>query len=143
MPHSGPGLFAVAKIWFFSQGETYMFWTQPVFTCSKWTVNTIEYVSKKLKKLWNLFEVNSKDEGNWRRLIRRRSSHPRGSIKSCSEKFRNFHRKTPALESLFKSCRILGLQLYWKRLQHRCFPVNIAKFLRTPILKNIYQRLLL
>ena len=22
-----------------------------------------------------------------------------------------------------------------KRLQHRCFPVNIAKFLRTPILK--------
>ena len=24
-----------------------------------------------------------------------------------------------------------------KRLQHKCFPVNIAKFLRTPILKNI------
>ena len=30
-----------------------------------------------------------------------------------------------------------------KRLQHRCFPVNIAKFLRTPILKNICERLLL
>ena len=30
-----------------------------------------------------------------------------------------------------------------KRLQHKCFPVNIAKFLRTPILKNICQRLLL
>ena len=29
-----------------------------------------------------------------------------------------------------------------KRLQHRCFPVNIAKFLK-PILKNIYERLLL
>ena len=29
-----------------------------------------------------------------------------------------------------------------KRLQHRCFPVNIAKFLRTPILKNICERLL-
>ena len=29
------------------------------------------------------------------------------------------------------------------RLQHRCFPVNIAKFLRTSILMNICQRLLL
>ena len=24
-----------------------------------------------------------------------------------------------------------------KRLEHRCFPMNFAKFLRTPILKNI------
>ena len=24
-----------------------------------------------------------------------------------------------------------------KRFRHRCFPVNIAKFLRTPILENI------
>ena len=30
-----------------------------------------------------------------------------------------------------------------KRLQHRCFPVNIGKFLRTPILKNICVRVLL
>ena len=30
-----------------------------------------------------------------------------------------------------------------KRLQHRCFPVNIAKCLRTPILKNMYEKLLL
>ena len=30
-----------------------------------------------------------------------------------------------------------------KRLQLRCFPLNFAKFLRTPILKNIYERLLL
>ena len=30
-----------------------------------------------------------------------------------------------------------------KRLQHRCFPINIAKFLRTPILKNICECLLL
>ena len=30
-----------------------------------------------------------------------------------------------------------------KRLQHRCFPLNIAKFLRTSILKNIYEQLLL
>ena len=31
--------------------------------------------------------------------------------------------------------------LYQKRLQHRCLPVNIAKFLRTSILKNIYERM--
>ena len=30
-----------------------------------------------------------------------------------------------------------------KRLKHRCFPVNIAKFSRTSILKNICGRLLL
>ena len=38
-------------------------------------------------------------------------------------------------------------ELFWnfikKRLQHRCFAVNIGKFLRTPILKNICIRLLL
>ena len=28
-----------------------------------------------------------------------------------------------------------------KRLQHRCFHVNIAKYLRTPVLKNICERL--
>ena len=30
-----------------------------------------------------------------------------------------------------------------KACQHRCFNVNVAKFLRTPILKNICERLLL
>ena len=30
-----------------------------------------------------------------------------------------------------------------KRLQRRCFPVNIGKLLRTPVLKNICERLLL
>ena len=43
------------------------------------------------------------------------------------------------LESLFnkvacqKACNFIK-----KRLQHRCFPVNIAKFLRTP-LKKIFE----
>ena len=42
--------------------------------------------------------------------------------KRCSHKFRKFHRKIPVLESLFNE--------------------NIGKFLRTPILKNICERLL-
>ena len=29
------------------------------------------------------------------------------------------------------------------RLQHRCFPVKFANLLRMPVLKNIYERLLL
>ena len=29
-----------------------------------------------------------------------------------------------------------------KRVQHSCFPVNITKFSRTPILKNICEELL-
>ena len=28
-----------------------------------------------------------------------------------------------------------------KRLEHRCFPVNIVKLIRTPILKNFYERI--
>ena len=30
-----------------------------------------------------------------------------------------------------------------KKLQHNCFPVNVAKFLRTPIIKDICKQLLL
>ena len=44
--------------------------------------------------------------------------------KSCSQKFCNIYRK------------VAGLQLYKKRLQYRCFPLNIAKLLRPPILKS-------
>ena len=52
--------------------------------------------------------------------------------------------KTPVLESLFnkvagpKACNFIK-----KRLQYKCFPVNIAKFFRPSILKNICERLLL
>ena len=47
-------------------------------------------------------------------------------------------------ESLFN--KVTGLRpvtLLKKRLWHRCFPVNFAKFLRTPFLQNTSGRLLL
>ena len=50
----------------------------------------------------------------------------------------------PVLKHLFN--KVAGLQacnLMKKRLQHRYFPINIAKLLRTPILKNICEGLLL
>ena len=64
--------------------------------------------------------------------------------KTCSYKFRNIHRKTPVLESLVN--KVAGLKAYnfiKKRFQHRCFPVNIQKILRTTVLKNIRESLLL
>ena len=63
-------------------------------------------------------------------------------------KFCNIHRKPPVLKSLLeqgwnkvKDCK--ACNFIKKRLQHRCFPVNIAKFLVTPDLKNICIWLLL
>ena len=74
-----------------------------------------------------------------------RSNHRRCSIKKVVLKnFANIHKKTPLLQSLFNN--VAGLRpcsFIKKRLQHRCFPVNIAKSARTPNLKNICTRLLL
>ena len=53
--------------------------------------------------------------------------------------FRKFHRKTPILESL--SIKVTGLRTWndiIKRLQHRCFFVKLAKFLRTSFFYNIF-----
>ena len=44
--------------------------------------------------------------------------------------------------SLFLIC-VKACNFIKKTLQHRCFPMNIAKFLRTPILRNIWEQLLL
>ena len=64
--------------------------------------------------------------------------------KALLKNFPIFTGKTPALESLFN--KVAGVQacnFIKKRLQHRCFPVAIAKFLRTSTLKNICEQLLL
>ena len=74
----------------------------------------------------------------------------RSSHLSCSMKktvFANLakiHRKKSVLECLF--IKVIGLQacnFNKKRLQQRCFPVNIAKFQKTCILRDICKRLLL
>ena len=46
--------------------------------------------------------------------------------------FCNVHKKTPVLEYLFNKIASLKVcNFIQKTLQHRCFPVNIAKYLRT------------
>ena len=47
------------------------------------------------------------------------------------------------LESIFNKVEGLQPAIILKRDQQKCFPVKFAKLLRTTILKNIYQRLLL
>ena len=46
--------------------------------------------------------------------------------------FRKLHTRKHLYWTLFKKVRVEGLQLHKKRLQHMCFPVKFAKFLRTP-----------
>ena len=73
-----------------------------------------------------------------------RSSHRRFfAKKGVLRKFAKFTRNT-CLESLFKyRCRPIPATLLKKRLWNKCFPVNFAKFLRTPFLQNTSRRLLL
>ena len=54
------------------------------------------------------------------------------------KKFCNIHRKTSVLQSLFNKVSgfIKNVNFIEKRLQHRCFSVNIAKFLRTAFSQN-------
>ena len=55
----------------------------------------------------------------------------------CSQKFRNIHRKTPVLENTFSPER------YEKEAPMQVFLCENGKILRTPILMNISERLLL
>ena len=62
----------------------------------------------------------------------------------CSWKLCKFHRKKPVLEPLFN--KVAGLKacnFIKKRLQRGCLLGKFAKFLRTPVLENICERLLL
>ena len=68
-----------------------------------------------------------------------RSSHQRCSEKKVFLKISQFNWKTLVLESLFNKLH----NFIKKRLQHSCFLVNITKFLKILILKNICERLLL
>ena len=72
-----------------------------------------------------------------------RSSYWRFSVKKLLLKILQYLQEMPVLESHFK--KVAGLKIcnfIKKRPQCRCFPVNIVKFLRLPILKNIFERLL-
>ena len=74
-----------------------------------------------------------------------RSSHRRCSVRKFF--LRNFAKFTGKnlCQSLYfnKAADLSPATLSKQRLLHRCFPVNFAKFLRTPFLQNTSVRLLL
>ena len=79
-----------------------------------------------------------------RQKITWRSSRPEMSVKKDvlknSAKFTGKHSWQPLFLIKFQA---VGLQLYWKRLQHMRFPVSFAKFSGTLKMTNILGRLLL
>ena len=83
----------------------------------------------------------------FRRLVSSffRSSHRRCSVrKGVLRNFAKFTGKHLCQRLFFN--KVAGLRpvtLLKKSLWHRCFPVNFAKFLRTPFLQNTSGRLLL
>ena len=82
--------------------------------------------------------------------FKKREKHPCNFVKSNTPLlvFSRFLKCTNATKyrnaSHFRDPMILAFyNIVQKRLQHRCFPVNITKYLRTPILKSIYKSLFL
>ena len=56
---------------------------------------------------------------------------------SCYKSFLKFFANTPTAESSVTEVAVLRpATLLKKRLWHRCLPVNLMKFLRTPFLQN-------
>ena len=97
-----------------------------------------------LKTSWKKKEARIKKQIS-RGAATSRSSHQRCSMKKgVLRNFTKFTGKHLCQSLLFN--KVAGLRpatLLKKRLWHRCFPVNFAKFLRTPFLQNTSGRLLL
>ena len=73
-----------------------------------------------------------------------RSSRPEVFCKKVFLKISQILQESNCVNPIFNEVEGLeACNFTKKRLQHRCCPVNIAKFLRTLILKNICKRLLL
>ena len=59
------------------------------------------------------------------------------------QNYRSSHRRCSVIKGALRNfAKFTGKHLC-QRLWHRCFPVNFAKFLRTPFLQNTSDRLLL
>ena len=55
-----------------------------------------------------------------------------------------YSQKSPVLQSLFdKVAGFEDLQLYWRRSQHSCFPVNISNFLIAFFIEHLWWLLLI
>ena len=110
-----------------------------------WPYLQMKILNRKVHVLCNIHFLTK----NFAKLlfIHRSSCLRLSIIKDIIRNFAKFIRKTPARESLFLiKLQIWGARpaiLFKKRLWHRCFPVNFAKFLWIPFLQNTSGRLVL
>ena len=86
------------------------------------------------KLVWAVFENFALSEtlANLQTLDKFSFTSRSTRLQVISLKFRNIQRETPVFDSFFNN--VPGLQAFNfinTKLQHRCFAVNIAKFLRT------------
>ena len=123
--------------------------------CNSWTIRWSMLTKRKWRKekTANLVSGRKAELYNcrlWKRLTTDLIWYYRSSYlevfcrKGTLKKFREIHRKTPVPEPLFN--KVAGLRpetLLKKRLWHRPFPVNFAKFLRTPFFIGHLRWLLL
>ena len=73
-----------------------------------------------------------------------RSSCPENSVKKvCWKISQSSQENTCAGVPFEQSCRAEAFTFVKRRIQRRCFPVNFAKFLKTPIQSEVCERLLL
>ena len=98
---------------------------------------------------WNLDILSTQEFSSWIHLkkslkklgVRARSSHQRCSVKKgVLRNFTKFTGKQLCLSLFFN--KVAGLRpasLFKKRLRHRCFPVNFAKFLRAPFYRTMFE----
>ena len=101
------------------------------------------------KKFWSIYreilsgvKCNSKIPNIYYDIKFRKSIIRRWSIKKLFSKISQYSQENTCVGISFlikmlwdvHSCSFIK-----KRLQHLCFPVNIAKFLRAPVLKNICE----
>ena len=103
-------------------------------SCGAHTARFIKYV-------WPLFN-NMHEKVYWIAGSFSRSNRPKLFCNEAVLKtFRKMYRKTPVMESLFNKVAILqACNFMKKRVQHRCFPVNITKFLWTPVLQKNFSK---
>ena len=112
------------------------------YMCNKVTCQSM-HLKKYLHYIFTLPTDNSVQTTLVFRIFR--SGHRRCSMKKVALKnFTKFPGKQLCQNLFFNKVRSLRPVTLWKKsLWHSCFPVNFTKFLRTSILKNIYERLFL
>ena len=118
-----------------------------MFSCESYEIpkNTFLWNTYGWLLLYIIISTQNRDRKQRKKSATHRSSRQRCSFrKTVLKHFAIFTGKHLLFESLFKKVADLKpCNFIKKKLQHRCFSVNIAEFLRTPILKNICERLLL